>query len=180
MKTLRRIPGILFLLLATLSGPALGLGSAPPPGENDPQWEVSNLQFFPQQKTKWCWAAAAQSVLSSRLEKVPPQCEIVSRVLGRDCCARSHTCDQGNWPANAAWSAPRCRGTRDLYSREHSVCKILRSALWPYASRSLAAEQRVLDCFDLPRRLSLFFHAQIEAETQHPKNNRSISGETNA
>jgi hypothetical protein len=100
MKMLFGIPGILFFLMGTLSGQAVALGSAPPPRESDPQWNVSNLRFYPQEKSRWCWAAVAQSVLSSRLEKVPPQCEIVSRVLGRDCCSRSQSCDQGNWPSN--------------------------------------------------------------------------------
>jgi hypothetical protein len=100
MKKLLRVPGILFFLLATLSGQALALGSAPPPRAEDPQWEVANLKFYSQEKSHWCWAAVAQSVLSSRLEKVPEQCEIVSRVMGRDCCSRSQSCDKGNWPAN--------------------------------------------------------------------------------
>ncbi len=70
MKMLCRIPGILFFILGTLSGQALALGSAPPPRQDDPQWDVSNLRFYPQEKSKWCWAAVAQSVLSSRLEIV--------------------------------------------------------------------------------------------------------------
>lgn len=100
MKMLFGIPGILFFLMGTLSGQAVALGSAPPPRESDPQWNVSKIDFHTQENIHWCWAAVTQSVLSSRVEKVPSQCQIASQVLGRDCCARTTVCNQSNTPTN--------------------------------------------------------------------------------
>jgi hypothetical protein len=86
---------------------------APPPDRSSAQWRVENLQFFKQEQSLWCWAATAQMALSAEMSSPPSQCQIVGRVLKRDCCSRPDSCNQKNFTASAlyqfgvtSWSTP--------------------------------------------------------------------------
>jgi hypothetical protein len=56
-----------------------------------------------QETNVWCWASAAQMVLSQTMkEKTPSQCEMASKAFDANCCVSHNAlplkCRSGNWP----------------------------------------------------------------------------------
>jgi hypothetical protein len=61
----------------------------PPPGPNDSVTFVQGLSAQKQERNQWCWAATSRMLLSAIIPNLQSQCEIVSNVLGHDCCTYS-------------------------------------------------------------------------------------------
>lgn len=74
---------------------------APEPLPSDPRWIIPGIVGRQQEQQNWCWAAVDRAILSTRMNPLPSQCEIVSKVFKRDCCGvgGSQTdCNKGNDP----------------------------------------------------------------------------------
>lgn len=58
------------------------------PESTDVRWIVKGVDAKKQETHYWCWAAVTQAILSTQVAKseVPQQCEIVSKMLNKNCC----------------------------------------------------------------------------------------------
>lgn len=57
----------------------------PKPDPMDSRSVVQGLQAEKQKQNQWCAAAAARLMMSSKTKSLPSQCDIVRKVLNRDC-----------------------------------------------------------------------------------------------
>lgn len=74
----------LIILLFPLQVFAMGQ-KMPKPGPNDKQYIVQGLVAEKQKSSNWCAAAAARVMMSFKIKNLPSQCEIISKVIGKDC-----------------------------------------------------------------------------------------------
>jgi hypothetical protein len=64
---------------------------------------VPNLKEQKQERSQWCWAASGRLIVSAKIEKLPSQCEIVSKVKKLDCCKNNSVkCNQPAFVDEAA------------------------------------------------------------------------------
>jgi|GEM_PF-1512225 len=79
---MRDVRFLFAVLLALSSSWALAAG-APAPKDTDPQWRIANIQFEEQPVTNWCWASAAQAVLSTRMTPARPSARLSQKLLAK-------------------------------------------------------------------------------------------------